>query len=221
MIVDDEPEVREVVAEVLALHGFNVLEAGSGSQARALLRDARPDVVLLDLGLPDESGLDLLRAFTDDEHIAVIVLSGRSGEYDRIVGLDLGADDYVAKPFSSRELVSRVSAVLRRAARHEDAVVMRFGDLLIDERSREVEVCGRPVALTAREFDVLAFLAHSPRQVFSRAQLLQRVWASSPNWQDDKTVREHVHRIRRKLDEDDRERWIQTVRGVGYRFAVT
>jgi len=219
LLVEDDATVRATVADVLEEHGFVVIEADSGSSARVLADERRPDVIVLDLGLPDVAGLDLLGAWSASGAAPVIVLSGRSGEYDRVVCLDLGADDYVVKPFSNRELVSRINAVIRRSQRTQPKPQLAFGDLAVDIDSREVSIGGEAVAFTAKEFDLLVFLARSPRQVFTRSQLLHHVWGSSPRWQDENTVAEHVHRIRRKLDADSRERWIQTVRGVGYRFA--
>lgn len=219
LVVDDDSELRTVLRDVLGDHGFAVAEASTGEQARRLFREHEPDVVLLDLNLPDASGLDVLLEFTQSSSTPVIVLSGRSGEVDRVVGLDLGADDYITKPFSSRELVARVNAVIRRSRHGDSNTALEFGDLVIDERAHEVTLAGSAVALTPKEFELLAFLARSPRQVFDRAQLLRQVWGSSESWQDDNTVAEHVYRIRRKLDAEHRDRWIETVRRVGYRFA--
>lgn len=217
LVVDDDPDVRAALRDVLGDQGFVVLEAGSGQQARDQIAEQVPDVILLDLGLPDASGLDILTELTAASSTPVIVISGRSGETDRVVGLDLGADDYISKPFASRELIARVNAAMRRRRRDAPPDLV-FGDLVIDERSHEVTVAGRQVGLTPREFELLVYLAQSPRRVYNRAQLLRHVWGSSDRWQDDNTVAEHVYRIRRKLDADDRNRWIQTVRGVGYRF---
>ncbi len=220
LIVDDEADIRHVLREVLRDNGFSTLDAGTGAEALRLFGESDVDVVLLDLGLPDASGLDLLGKFVEHPESSVIILTGRAGETDRVVGLDLGADDYVVKPFSARELVARVNAVNRRAHRGDrDRHQLVFDGLVIDEDTRDVILDGVAVALTPKEFDVLVFLARSPRRVYSKAQLLRDVWGSSPDWQDDTTVGEHVHRIRRKLDPDDRERWVETIRGVGYRFA--
>ena len=219
LVVDDDPDIRSALRDVLGDAGFLVTEAGTGQRARELLTQHDPDVILLDLNLPDASGLDILIELTKTRATPVIVLSGRSGEADRVVGLDLGADDYITKPFSGRELVARVNAAIRRRRQLDSAAVLAFDDLVIDEQTHDVTVDGHLVALTAKEFDLLAFLARSPRHVYSRAQLLEHVWGAADQWQDDNTVAEHIHRIRRKLEPDDRDRWIQTVRGVGYRFA--
>ena len=221
LVVDDDPDVRAALRDVLGDAGYLVAEAATGCEAREVFDREHPDAVLLDLGLPDISGLDVLTEFTARNTTPVIVLSGRSGETDRVVGLDLGADDYISKPFSARELVARVNAAIRAregGARHN---VLTFGPLVIDEAARDVSIDGVPVSLTPKEFDLLAFLAASPRRVFTRGQLLEQVWGSSANWQDDNTVAEHVYRVRRKLDPLDRSRWIETVRGIGYRFART
>jgi len=220
LVVDDDPDIRAALRDVLGDNGFLVTEAGTGARAKQLLAQHEPDLILLDLNLPDVSGLDVLVELTRTRPTPVIVLSGRTGETDRVVGLDLGADDYITKPFSARELVARVNAAMRRHRGQIDAgSVLMFDDLVIDEHTHDVTVDGRLVELTAKEFDLLAFLADSPRHVYSRAQLLEHVWGAADPWQDDNTVAEHVHRIRRKLDPADRSRWIQTIRGVGYRFA--
>lgn len=215
LVVDDDERVRTVVAWQLEAEGFGVVEAADGPAALARVAADRPDLVVLDLGLPGLGGLDVLRALrrADEPALPVIVLSGRDGETDRIVGLDLGADDYLVKPFSPGELAARVRSVLRRAA----AVPAPAPDgLHVDVRTRQVAVGGRAVDLTAKEFDLIAFLARHPRQVFSRAQLLQRVWGSAPGRQGEATVTEHVHRLRHKLEPDGAR--LQTVRGVGYRL---
>jgi len=219
LVVDDDVDVCAAVRDLLGDSGYVVHVAGTGCDALEMLTELQPDVILLDLGLPDTSGLDLLTDMTHSSTAPVIVLSGRSGETDRVVGLDLGADDYISKPFGGRELVARVNAAMRRRRSAEPAHLMEFGDLAIDEATHDATIRSRQVALTPKEFDLLVFLAHSPRRVYTRSQLLRHVWGSSDRWQDDNTVAEHIYRIRRKLDPDDRERWIETVRGVGYRFA--
>jgi len=172
--------------------------------------------------LPEIDGFSILGELRKREDIPVILLTARTEETDRVLGLELGADDYVVKPFSPRELAARVRTVLRRASRSEPPVMeptITFDGLAIDTRSREVRVGGEPVDFTAKEFDLLAFLASSPRQVFSRGQLLEQVWDSSSDWQDASTVTVHVRRIRKKIEQDpDEPRWISTVWGVGYRF---
>lgn len=222
LVVDDEPTVREVVVGYLRRDGHEVFEAGDGALALELFEAERPDLIVLDLMLPQVNGLDILRKVRAAGDIPVIMLTARADESDRVAGLELGADDYVVKPFSPRELAARVNGVLRRSQGRpavEQAEVIEHGDLVIDRRSREVTLAGTPIEMTPKEFDVLAHLAASPRQVFSRAQLLEDVWQSSADWQDPATVTVHVRRIRNKIEEDpEHPRWIATVWGVGYRF---
>jgi len=219
LVVDDDEQVRRIVAWQLEAEGFAVDEAADGEQALTAIEAQAPDVVVLDLALPRLGGLDVLSRLRRTSAIPVIVLTGRGGETDRVVGLDLGADDYLVKPFSPRELAARVRCVLRRVTRAGHSTRLEVGTLCIDLGVREVTLEGLPVELTAKEFDLLAFLARSPRQVFSRPQLLRHVWSSSPEWQDEATVTQHIHRLRHKLEEDPNQpRWLRTVRGVGYRF---
>ena len=219
LVVDDDSRVRSVVCWQLEAEGYDVREAADGNAAWQCVTDQRPDLVVLDLSLPGMSGLELLRRLRDaGDRTPVVVLSGRSGEGDRIVGLDLGADDYLVKPFSPGELAARVRSVLRRSSGAPVAASPVAGEpaskLHIDPWTREVELDGEAVELTAREFDLLAFLAAHPRRVFTRAQLLEQVWSSSRSWQSEATVTEHVHRLRHKLG----PRYLVTVRGVGYRL---
>jgi two-component system, OmpR family, phosphate regulon response regulator PhoB len=221
LVVDDDQRVRTVVCWQLEADGYAVTEAADGAAALAQIERDRPDLVVLDLSLPRVGGLDVLRRVREADGtgtpLPVIVLSGRSGETDRIIGLDLGADDYLVKPFSPGELAARVRSVLRRT--RPGAAAARPADgLWVDETSRDVTLDGRPVDLTAKEFDLLAFLARHPRQVFTRAQLLQHVWGSAQGWQGEATVTEHVHRLRHKLSPDGGRPIVQTVRGVGYRL---
>ena len=221
LVVDDEPTVREVVVGYLRRDGHDVAEAADGHRALELLEADPPDLVVLDLMLPGVNGLDILRRVRAVGSIPVIMLTARAEEADRVAGLELGADDYVVKPFSPRELAARVNSVLRRTAGRPDdtPAVLNFDGLTIDPLSREVTLGDIVVEMTPKEFDVLAFLARSPRQVFSRAQLLESVWQSSPEWQDPATVTVHVRRIRNKIESDpEHPRWISTVWGVGYRF---
>jgi DNA-binding response OmpR family regulator len=222
LVVDDEPMVREVVARYLRLDGFRVDEAADGSTALDWLIAHRPDLVVLDIMLPGADGLTILRRLREKDDVPVILLTARAEEVDRVVGLELGADDYVVKPFSARELVARVRSVLRRSTTRpmaDDARVLDFGDLRIDPLTREVTVDGQRIELTPKEFDLLGVLARSPRQVFSRRQLLAQVWDSAPEYQDAATVTVHVGRLRQKLERDpENPRWITTSWGVGYRF---
>ena len=217
LVVDDEPTVRDVVARYLERDGYTVCEVADGAQVAAAVQAFRPDLIVLDIMLPHRSGLDVLRDLGNS--VPVILLTARTDEADRVLGLELGADDYVVKPFSPRELVARVRSVLRRAAPPAGPTLLTFDDLVIDTKAREVTADGVTVALTAKEFDVLAHLAAHPRQVFSRAQLLESVWDSSPDFQDPATVTVHVRRLRNKIERDpEQPRWIATVYGVGYRF---
>lgn len=226
LVVDDDEAVRTVVRWQLEAAGYAVVEAVDGEQALAALAHA-PDLVVLDLGLPQVAGLDVLRAVRDGRTDApaglpVIVLSGRNGETDRIVGLDQGADDYLVKPFSPGELAARVRSVLRRAGADGARRRLAAGRVRIDVTSRQVVADEQPVTLTAKEFDLLAFLAGNPHRVFTRAQLLQRVWQSDPGWQGESTVTEHIHRLRHKLEVDpSNPTLLRTVRGVGYQLDPT
>jgi two-component system, OmpR family, response regulator ResD len=218
LVVDDEPIVREVVATYLRREGYRTLEAADGTAAQALLSRETPALVVLDLMLPGIGGLELCRWIRARSEVPVIMLTARGDEADRIVGLDVGADDYVTKPFSPRELVARVRTVLRRAPEAPAARRIEAGELAIDAGSREVTRAGRPVRLTAKEFDLLWFLASNPRLVFSRDQLMDRVWGYEAAF-DTGTVTVHVRRLREKVEaEPSRPQHVQTVWGVGYRF---
>jgi two-component system response regulator ResD len=219
LVVDDEPIVREVVVSYLQREGFRTLEAGDGNRAREVLEADLPSLVVLDLMLPGMDGLELCRWIRARSNLPVIMLTARGEEADRIVGLELGADDYVTKPFSPRELAARVRTVLRRSSSttFSDARVS-VGALEIDASTREVTKAGEPVRLTAREFDLLWFLASHPRRVFSRSQLMDRVWGYEAAL-DTGTVTVHVRRLREKIEDDaSRPRFLETVWGVGYRF---
>ncbi|MGI9030780.1 MAG: response regulator [Ilumatobacteraceae bacterium] len=219
LVVDDEPMVREVVAQYLQRDGLRVCSLGDGTAALDWLTEHRPDLVVLDIMLPGTDGLEVLRRLRTAGDVPVILLTAQTEELDRVRGLELGADDYVVKPFSPRELAARVRTVLRRSVGPVNGEVMDFDGLHIDPRAREVAVAGRAVALTTKEFDLLYALARSPREVLSRRELLSRVWDSAPEYQDPATVTVHVGRLRQKLETDPEEpRWITTARGVGYRF---
>ena len=223
LVVDDEPMVREVVSGDHQRDGIAVTQVGDGRSALEALAGQPFDLVVLDIMLPMASGLDVLRAVRRHSTIPVILLTARGDEADRVAGLEAGADDYVVKPFSSRELAARVRGVLRRtrpeAADEARLAPLDFGEMRLDRAAREVRMDGRLVELTPKEFDLLAHLAGHPRQVFSRAELLEQVWESSIDYQDPATVTVHVRRIRQKIESDpDTPRWIATVWGVGYRF---
>jgi DNA-binding response OmpR family regulator len=222
LVVDDEPMLRNLLSRLLRMEGCDVIEAADGQAALELAEQRRPDLVLLDVMLPARDGLDVLGDLRKTSEVPVILVSALGEEADRVLGLKMGADDYVVKPFSAAELSARIESVLRRARQRTAppaANRLVFDGLVVDLQTREVTVAGNKADLTAKEFDLLAFLAGSPRQVFSREQLLQQVWESSSDWQSDATITEHVRRLRRKIEADpDNPRWITTVRGVGYRF---
>ncbi len=220
LVVDDEPMVREVVTAYLEQDGYVVQSAATGTEALDVLRAGPPDLVVLDVMLPGVDGLEILRRLRAAADVPVILLTARTEETDRVVGLELGADDYVVKPFSPRELTARVRSVLRRARPVEEKPQrLEYDGLVIDGNTREVIVRDEAVDVTPKEFDLLAFLAGSPRQVFSRGQLLTHVWDSSIDYQDPSTVTVHIRRLRQKIEDlPDEPRWLCTVWGVGYRF---
>lgn len=223
LIVDDDPIVRDVLRRYLARDGFEVAEACDGAAALAAFDSSRPDLVLLDLMLPKIDGLEVFRRLRSrGEAAPVIMLTARGQETDRIVGLESGADDYVSKPFSPREVVARVRAVLRRVAAADGAArrtePLCFDGLTVDPDAREVEVEGESVTLTPREFDLLHFLASNPRIAFTRPQLLDELWDVAYDG-DSSTVTVHVRRLREKIEVDPSEpRRLVTVWGAGYRF---
>jgi len=221
LVVDDEPIVREVVVRYLEREGYRTLEAADGHRARELVRSEAPSLVVLDVMLPGTDGLALCRWIRSHSDLPVIMLTARGDEVDRIVGLEIGADDYVTKPFSPRELAARVRTVLRRSAPGESPIErLSFDQLELDAATREVQKDGRPLQLTAKEFDLLWFLASHPRRVFSRDQLMDRVWGYEAAL-DTGTVTVHVRRLREKIEDDpSKPRFLETVWGVGYRFAA-
>jgi two-component system response regulator ResD len=222
-VVDDEPSIVEVVGLYLQREGYRVTVARDGQAALKAVRRERPDLIVLDLMLPKMDGLEVTRRLRGhgDIHIPIIMLTAKREEMDRILGLEMGADDYVVKPFSPQELVSRVKAVLRRikaASTLGDQHALTYGALSIEPRNRSVTISGQECGLTALEFDLLHFLARHPRQVFTRAQLLDQVWGYE-YYGDASTVTVHVRRLREKIEDDPSQpRWVQTVWGVGYRF---
>jgi two-component system, OmpR family, response regulator ResD len=219
LVVDDEPIVREVVVRYLEREGYKTLEAGDGDLARNLVEQHSPSLVVLDVMLPGTDGLELCRWIRSRSDLPVIMLTARGEEADRVVGLELGADDYIAKPFSPRELAARVRAVLRRSGpAASKAERLAFDELEIDSSTREVRKGGRELALAVKEFDLLWFLASHPRRVFSRDELMNRVWGYEAAL-DTGTVTVHVRRVRAKIEDDpSRPRYLETVWGVGYRF---
>jgi DNA-binding response OmpR family regulator len=221
LIVEDDPTVAEVVTRYLEREGFMVESVADGREAVARADARLPDLVVLDIMLPGLDGLEVCRRLRARAPIPVVMLTARGSEEDRVLGLDLGADDYVSKPFSPRELTARVKAVLRRAGSPLEETdrtgTLDYDGLTIDLGAREARVRGKLATLTAREFELLAFLARRPRQVFRRDELLERVWGYT--YGDTSTVTVHIRRLREKIEEDPSSpRRISTVWGVGYRF---
>ncbi len=220
LVVDDEPEIVRLARDYLEHAGFTVLTAGDGSTALTLARTRRPDLVVLDLGLPGLDGLDVTRSLRRDSSVPIIMLTARAEESDKLVGLELGADDYITKPFSPKELVARVRAVLRRAeGLKESGELIRVGDVELDLPRMFVTVADRRVELTPTEFQLLATLARQPGRIFTRSQLLDAVHGVAFESYE-RAIDAHVKNIRRKIEPDPRApRYLLTVFGVGYRFA--
>jgi len=221
LVVDDEPTIAEVVSRYLARAGYEVRTAGDGVLALRLVADSQPDLVVLDLMLPGLNGLEVMRRIRaiDRDHVAIILLTARGEESDRVVGLRLGADDYIVKPFSPAELVARVDAVLRRVDTAPDTgPALVFEGLSVDPAARRVFVAAEEVLLTQREFELLLFFARHPGHAFTRQELIDQVWRYS-FCSDTSTVTVHVRRLRAKVERDPaRPRFLETVWGVGYRF---
>jgi DNA-binding response OmpR family regulator len=220
LVVEDDEAVSRFLARTLEREGFAVVTAAGGREALALVRDRHFDLIVLDLMLPDVDGLDVLSELREGSGVPTIIVSGRGDEADLVLGLRSGADDYVVKPFSPRELAARVHAVLRRATMAAGAPShLRFGDLEVDVEGRVVRIDGERVTLTRQEFDLLVAMATRPGRACTREELLEWAWGSSSDFQDPATVTEHVRRLRQKLDQSPGARvHIATVRGVGYRF---
>ena len=222
LVVDDEPAIVEIVRDYLTDAGYRVSTARSGDEALHQIRSIRPDLIVLDLGLPGLDGLDVTRTIRRTSAVPIIILTARSDEADRVVGLELGADDYLVKPFSPRELLARVRAVLRRSGRVAepgDERPMTAGELTVDPARRRVTVGGREVDLTATEFDLLARMAAAPDRVFTRGQLLETIHGVAVD-AGERAIDAHVKNIRRKIEPDPhRPRMLVTVHGVGYRLA--
>ncbi len=224
IVVDDDRQLAELMREFLTDEGYRVTVCAHGDQAFAVIRSLLPDLIILDLMLPGLDGIEVCRQVRQFSDAYVLMLTARTEEIDRIIGLSVGADDYVTKPFSPRELVARVKALLRRphtgiSAEPDAPPVHRFGALMIDEGRHEVTKRGVAVSLTAREFALLATMAAHPKRVFTRAQLLEHIWGEE--YYDDHVVDVHVGNLRKKLEDDPaRPVYIETVRGVGYRLGV-
>jgi phosphate regulon transcriptional regulator PhoB len=224
LVVEDEPDIRKLVQYNLTQEHFNVVEAEDGEQALKLLQREKPNLVILDLMLPGLSGMELcklLKQRSETAKLPILMLTAKAGEADRIVGLEMGADDYLAKPFSPREMVARVRAILRRSEAKpatELSPSYERGPLKIDFSTYEVFVRGKPVKLTLKEFELLRFMVQNPNRVLNRDQLLDRVWGGE-TFVTPRTVDVHIRRLRKAVEKDDRNpRWLLTVRGVGYKF---
>lgn len=220
LVVEDDDGARLLLVKSLEREGFSPLQAANVHEATEMLERHPVSIVLLDLGLPDGSGLEFLRARRDaGDQTPVIIVSGWGDSADKVAGLRLGADDYLAKPFSGAELAARVEALVRRSQRQPELDALAFGDVEIDPMAREVRLRGELVDLRPREYDLLAYLVSHPRRAFSRDDLLHDVWGSSAEWQQVSTVTEHIRKIRLVVEPDPvSPRYLVTVRGVGYRF---
>jgi DNA-binding response OmpR family regulator len=220
LVVDDEPKIIQLTQDYLENAGFSVISAGDGERALAVIQIEKPDLVVLDLGLPGMDGLDVCRSIRKASNLPIIMLTARDEETDKLVGLELGADDYITKPFSPKELVARVRSVLRRSElAQEDREVIRVGDVTLDSPRMQVTVSGEEIELTATEFQLLQALASQPGRIFTRSQLLNAVHGVAIESYE-RAIDAHIKNIRRKLEPVPHEpRYIQTVYGVGYRFS--
>jgi two-component system phosphate regulon response regulator PhoB len=221
LVVEDEPAIQELVSYTCTNNGFQVQRAESAGAAQAAIRARLPDLVILDWMLPDRAGIELLRELRTDDRtrtLPVIMLTAKGAEGDRVAGLDAGADDYVVKPFSPRELVSRVRAVFRRRAPEHSGETLAYGPLAIDPARHDVMVDGKPVRMGLAEFKLLRFMISQPERVFTRAQLLDNVWGDHV-FIEERTVDVHVLRLRKALAAANAQNLVQTVRGLGYRLS--
>jgi two-component system phosphate regulon response regulator PhoB len=222
LVVEDEQAIRDLIAFGLRRAGFQVALAENSQAARTSIGDRRPDLILLDWMLPDTSGLELARQLRRDagtQDIPIILLTARAEEADKVAGLEGGADDYMTKPFSARELVARIQAVLRRSAPAGAQERVAFDGLTLDQAGHRVVAAGRPVSLGPTEYRLLAFLMTHPDRVYSRSQLLDRVWGGNV-YVEERTVDVHIRRLRKALEPSRFDRFVQTVRGSGYRFSA-
>jgi two-component system, OmpR family, phosphate regulon response regulator PhoB len=222
LVVEDEQPIREMVAYALRRAGFEVTEAGTSHDAKVKLADQRPDLMLVDWMLPDMSGLELTRQVKRDPQtrdVPIIMLTARAAEGDKVAGLDGGADDYVTKPFSPRELLSRINAVLRRSGTAEEGDRLQLAGLSMDRASHRVSHDNREVSLGPTEYRMLEFFMQNPERVYSRSQLLDRIWGGNV-YIEERTIDVHIRRLRKALEEVQMDHLIQTVRGSGYRFSA-
>lgn len=218
LVVDDEESILKVVSYALTQAGYEVHTATDGPGAEFMFSQVDPDIVVLDLMLPGKSGLDIARDLRTHSDTPIIMLSARGDEVDRVLGLEFGADDYVTKPFSPRELVSRVKAILRRTEGSHEKACIRVGELEIDTRSRQVRLSGQPIHLTTSEYGILLHLAKHPGTAYSRQTILSALWDESPVG-DERAIDVHIHNIREKLEADPKSpTYVLTVRGYGYRL---
>ncbi len=218
LVVDDQANMRTLVRDYLVAEGFRVSTANNGREALYVARDVKPDLILLDIMMPEMSGYEFLRAYRQERNTPVILLTAKLEESDKVLGLELGADDYVTKPFGMRELIARVRAVLRRVAPDVPGEILRAGEIVLDKREHSVHVNGRPVRLTPSEFELLAALMAAPGHVLTRAVLLEKLQGIAFE-SIERTVDVHIRNLRAKIESDPRNpRYIETVFGVGYRF---
>lgn len=221
LIVEDEAAIREMVGYALRRAEFEVVEAENADEALVQVTETNPDLILLDWMLPGQSGMELARRLRRDDHtrdIPIIMLTARVEEDDKILGLEAGADDYITKPFSPRELLARIKALLRRSRPHADEAPVQVGDLTLDPSGHRVSIEDRPVTIGPTEFRLLHYFMTHPERVYSRGQLLDRVWGRN-SFVEERTVDVHILRLRKALTEYGYSRYIQTVRGAGYRFS--
>jgi len=222
LVVEDEQAIRSMLVMVLQQYNFNVLEAADVAQAQAILDDTLPDLILLDWMLPGITGDEWTRRLKSNDNyrdLPIILLTAKGEEADKIRGLDIGADDYVTKPFSPKELVSRIKAVLRRSGKIHDLTQIQFQDIVLDTEQHRVSISGKEVDVSPTEFKLLSFFLTHPDKVYNRTQLLDQVWGRSV-YIEERTVDVHIRRLRKILANYQREEWLQTVRGFGYRFSV-
>ncbi len=222
LVVEDEQAIRSMLVMVLQQYNFNVLEAADVAQAQSILDDTLPDLILLDWMLPGITGDEWTRRLKSNDNyrdLPIILVTAKGEEADKIRGLDIGADDYVTKPFSPKELVSRIKAVLRRSGKIHDLTQIQFQDIVLDTEQHRVSISGKEVDVSPTEFKLLSFFLTHPDKVYNRTQLLDQVWGRSV-YIEERTVDVHIRRLRKILANYQREEWLQTVRGFGYRFSV-
>ena len=221
LVVEDEEAIRSMLVMVLRQYDFNVLEAGDVMQAQSLLEDGLPDLILLDWMLPSINGDEWTRRLKSNESyrdIPIILVTAKGEETDKIRGLDLGADDYITKPFSPKELIARTKAVLRRSGKIHDLTQIKFRDIILDTEQHRVSIADKQIEVSPTEFRLLSFFLTPPDKVYNRTQLLDQVWGRSV-YIEERTVDVHIRRLRKILANYGREEWLQTVRGFGYRFS--